>query len=181
MIRYPTILTVIYLFITMSCMSQDKKFDYDNCMQEQLDGTGINFYKKIENIEDKLLRMEALSSNDKNGYIEAFESLIIKKNNNEKWNEYYVKLKESLLSDFNLEHTKLKLLSFCSDLQSTKKNTKCNCVNIQKYFLKKLTYKNYNDNETLDGLLLFTDFGNKTLRLNITFVLLLNMENKYGN
>lgn len=180
MIRYSIILTVIYLFITMSCMSQDKKFDYVNCMQDKLEGTGINFYQKIGKIENKLLKMEALSSNDKNGYIEAFESLIIK-NNDEKWNEYYIKVKESLLLDFNLEYTKLQLLSFCSDLQTTKKNTKCNCVNIQKYFLKKLTYKNYNDNETLDGLLLFTDFGNKTLRLNITFVLLLNMENKYEN
>lgn len=58
-------------------------------------------------------------------------------------------------------------------------NIKCNALNVQKFFLKKLTWKPIDDEEVLGGLLLFTDYNNKYQRLNLEYVFLLNLENKF--
>lgn len=171
------LLTAISLIMSTLCISQESSIYYSSCMEKQLQGTGIDFYKKMKIIEEQMLEIGALSGEDRKGYVNAFQSLIIEKDI--KWKDYYNKLRKTVLSDFDLESVKFQLLSFCSDIKLSNDDADCNCLNMQKYLLKKLTNKAYDDNEVLDGLLLFTDFKNQTMRHNITFVLLLNMNIKY--
>lgn len=172
------LLTIICSFIATSCFGQESSLPYSSCMEKQLQGTGIDFYNKMKIVEEQMLEIGALSADDRNGYVDSFQSLIVEKDT--KWDDYYSKLRKTVLSDFDLESVKLQLFSFCSDIKLSNEDTGCSCLNMQKYFLKKLTYKSYDDDEVLDGLLLLTDFKNQTMRHNITYVLLLNMEIKYG-
>lgn len=172
------IILFIFFLSTVSCVSQKTNDTYSNCMEKQMQGTGINFYKNIENIEEKMIEIGALSNRSKESYLNAFQSLII--NNDSKWENFYNILKESVLSDFNLETFKTQVLSFCSDIKpDSQNNLDCSYLNVHKFFLKKMVYKPYDDEEVLDGLLLFTNFNDDTLRYNITYVLLLNMNTKF--
>lgn len=172
------LLTIVSSLMAIVCISQEGNLDYSSCMEKHLQGTGIDFYNRMKVVEEQMLVMGALSSDDRNGYVDAFQSLIIQKDT--KWDGYYSQLRKTVISDFDLESVKLQLLSFCSDIILSNEDTGCNCLNMQKHFLKKLTYKPYDDDEVLDGLLLLTDFNSQTMRHNITYVLLLNMEIKYG-
>lgn len=172
------ILLFISFLSTVSCVSQRTNDTYSNCMEKQMQGTGINFYKNIGNIEEKMIEIGGLKNRSKESYLNAFQSLII--DSDIKWKNYYNVLKESVLSDFNLETFKTQVLSFCSDIKpNSQKNLDCNCLNVHKFFLKKMVYKPYDDEEVLDGLLLFTNFDDDTLRYNITYLLLLNMNSKF--
>jgi hypothetical protein len=148
-------------------------------MKKRLEGIGIDFYKKMYDAEEKLIQLGGLSSNDKKIYIDAFKTLLNQED--KKWKKYQSELKKNVLSDLDIQLFELSLLSICSEINITKLDNTRNWTNVQKFFLKKLIFKKYDDDEVLDGLLLFTDFDNNIHRLNITYVLLLNMKDKYGN
>jgi hypothetical protein len=160
----------------VSCQSQKKLDSYSSCIEQKMNGTGINFYAKMSKIESKMIEIGALKDRSKKAYVNALESLIVE--NDSEWQEYYSILQRTVLSEFDLESVKVQVLSYCSDVNLSEGKIEYNSFNIHKYFLKKFTYKPYDDSETLDGLLLFTDFEQKDLRLNITYLLLLNMKEK---
>ena len=166
------------LFITITCFGQNNNSDFDLCMKKRLEGTEIDFYKKMYDAEEKLIQLGGLSSKDKQSYINAFKTLLTRED--KKWKKHQRELKENVLSDLDIQLFELSLLSICSEINISDLNNTRNWTNVQKFFLKKLIFKKYDDDEVLDGLLLFTDFDRKIHRLNITYVLLLNMQNKYG-
>lgn len=172
------VIIILISIIPISCVSQKNSADYTSCMQKSLRGTDIDFYNRINKLEKRLLDIGALKSNNKKGYVKAFNSLLSK--NDTVWKVYQRKVSENLRSDFVLKDFEYYLISLCSVIDSPLKNNNCNCKDIHKFFLKKFTYKPYDDEENIDGLLLSTNFENKILRLNVTYVLLINMENKYG-
>lgn len=165
------------MFTCMSCQGQDKQNSYTSCMKQGMNSTGINFYEKLAEVEDKMIEIGALEDKSKKAYVSTLESLIVDKDN--KWQEYYSDLQRTVLNNFDLESVKVQVFSYCSDLNLSEREIEYNSYNIHKYFLKKFTYKPYDDNETLDGLLLFTDFDQKDLRLNITYLFLLNLQEKF--
>lgn len=168
----------LFLFILVfgSCQSQSQE-SYASCMEQRMNGLGINFYEKLYAIESEMIEIGALKDRSKKAYVNALESLVVE--NDSRWLEYYNSLKGTILSEFDIESFKIQVLSYCSDLNLSEDKIECNSTNVHKYFLKKFTFKPYDDNETLDGLLLFTDFEQKDLRLNITYLLLLNLQEKF--
>ena len=179
MIHKTKFTVITFLLMTLTCSSQKNKLDFDLCMKKRLEGIGIDFYKKMYDAEEKLIQLGGLSSNDKKSYIEAFKTLLTQED--KKWKKYQTELKKNVLSDLDIQLFELSLLSICSEINITNLDNTRNWTNVQKFFLKKLIFKKYDDDEVIDGLLLFTDFDNKIHRLNITYVLLLNMKEKYGN
>lgn len=168
-----------FFFIIVSCLGQETISYYEKCMQNQLKVMEVDFYSTMHNIEEKMLEIGALNERNKESYLKAFESLIIE--NDTIWKSHYSILSKTVLKDINLEIVKLPLFSFCSDFQSSElHDLDVNTLNIHKFFLKKLNYKSYDDTDILDGLFLFTNFKEKSLRFNITYLLLLNLDTKYG-
>ena len=179
MVYKPKFIAIIFLLITLTSFSQKNNSDFDLCMRERLEGTGIDFYKKMYDAEEKLIQLGGLSSKDKKSYVEAFKTLLNQED--KKWKKYQSELKKSVLSNSDIQMFELSLLSICSEINVSNLDNTRNWTNVQKFFLKKLIFKKYDDNAVLDGLLLFTDFDKNIHRLNITYVLLLNMKEKYSN
>ncbi|MEO9511663.1 MAG: hypothetical protein ABJN84_14330 [Flavobacteriaceae bacterium] len=149
-------------------------------MDKSFQNTGIDFYESLEIIEDKLLEIGALKSKNKEGYLDAFQSLL---SNDEVWKSYYesyLSLEKTSLKGFNLKFNRFKFLGICSNIDPRFEDIKLNSTYVQKYLFNQFVHKPFDDNNLLDGLMLFTDFKDDYLRYNMTYFLLLNVEKKYG-
>jgi len=148
----------------------DKSFQY----------TDVDFYGSLGIIEDSLLQADALKSKSKESYIEAFQSLL---SNDTAWKGYYElykNLEKTSLKGFDLKINRFVFLGTCSSINPSHEDVKCNSEYVQRYLFNQFVKKPFDDTRLLDGLFLFTDFKDDVLRKNITYLLLLNMEKKYG-
>ncbi len=142
--------------------------------------TGFDFYKSLSVIEDKLLEIGALKSKSREGYVNAFKSIL---DNDQVWKshyETYLSLEKTSLMGFDLKTNRFRFLGVCSSIDLGFDKIKCNPTHVQRYLFNQFVDKPFDDSNLLDGLILFTDFNNDVLRQNITYLLLLNLEKKHG-
>lgn len=168
------------IFVTLSCKSQNSFDSYKSCMDKSFQYTEVDFYGSLGIIEDSLLEAAALKSKSKESYIEAFQSLL---SNDTAWKshyEMYKNLEKKSLKGFDLKINRFVFIGTCSSINPSNEDVKCSSEYVQRYLFNQFVQKPFDDVKLLDGLFLFTDFKDDILRKNITYLLLLNMEKKYG-
>ncbi|MCY2686793.1 hypothetical protein [Salinimicrobium sp. TH3] len=172
----------LYLFIfaslitTVSSFAQDPGNYYKSCMDSKLSHKGIDFYQEMDKAEKLLIKNGVLQGTDRKDYLYAFTKLF----ENENQADLYAKIDQEFLTDLDLYSVSLELFSFCSDIEILDNKNGCNCLNINKNILKKFVRRPYNDEELLDDMFVFTDFGDDVLRKHMTYLFLLNLKIKYG-
>lgn len=169
---------LIALFITIfSCSGQELSSGeyYKNCMAERLSGTGVDFYKTMLSAEKYLIQQQALIGSDRMSYVTSFSRLL----DDDSLFEFYKDIQKKIPKKFDLGFVAFDLFSLCSDMVIDEVGSNCNCLNVHKNLLKKIYFKQFNDDEILDDLFVFTDFDDDILRMHITYLFLLNMEIKY--
>lgn len=178
---YSKSLFVVFMaLILSSCKSQKGFISYKDCMDKSFQNTGIDFYESLGIIENELLALGAIKSKNREGYLDAFQSLL---SNNKIWESHYdsyLSLEKKSLIGFNLKFNRFKFLGMCSNIDPRFEEVKFNPTYVQRYLLNQFVDKPFDDNNLLDGLILFTDFKDDYLRYNLTYLLLLNMEKKYA-
>ena len=150
---------IFFVLLIVSCSSQRRTNSYSECMEKEFLPLGKDFYGDLENIEDMLLDIGALTGKRREDYIIAFRKLIYE--DNVEWKQHYLVLNETVLKDFDFISYEGHLFSFCSNIDLDK--LEYNSSDMQKYFFHLLSSKPHDDNEVLDGLVLFTDFSNNFL------------------
>lgn len=172
-------LIIVSVFLMLSCKGQKGFTSYKDCMDKSFQNTGIDFYANLRVVEDKLLKTGALKSKSREGYVDAFKSIL---GNDKIWKshyESYLLLEKTSMKEFDLKTNRFVFLGICSSIDPRFDNIKPNPTNVQRYLFNQFVHKPFDDTNLLDGLLLFTDFNNNELRYNITYLLLLNMGKKY--
>lgn len=174
-------LIIVCALLVLSCKSQKRFTSYKECMDKSLENTGVDFYGSLALVEDSFIEIGALRNKSREGYVEAFKSLF---GNDEIWKSYYesyLSLEKTSLKGFNLKFNRFKFLGICSSIDPSFEDIKFNPTYVQRYLFNQFVHKPFDDNNLLDGLMLFTDFNDDDLRLNITYLLLINMEEKYDS
>lgn len=168
--------SITLTFFILSCNGQNISAGeyYKNCMKQRLSGSGIDFYREMQSAENYLIQHHALEGNDRISYVNAFNKLL----DDSSYFDFFYKIQKNLPEEFNLGSVAFDLFSLCSDIEVNEIDSNCTCLNIQKSLLKKIYFKQFNDDEILDDLLIFTDFKDDTLRMHITYLFLLNMKAK---
>lgn len=146
-------------------------------MDQHLSSSGIDFYGEMQAAEKYLIQHKALEGYDRMSYVNAFSRLL----DDDNFLEFYKNIQENLPEEYDLGFVAFNLFSLCSDIEINETGSNCSCLNVQKNLLKKIYFKQFNDDEILDDLFIFTDFEDDILRMHITYLFLLNMEIKYGN
>ena len=174
------VLIIVCALLMLACKSQKKFTSYKDCMDKSFQHTGIDFYGSLASVENQFIETGALKNKSREGYVEAFRSL---QANDEIWKSHYrtyLMLEKTSLKDFDLKRNRFVFLGICSSIDPRFEEVKFNMVNVQRYLFNQFVHKPFDDNNLLDGLMLFTDFKDDNLRHNITYLLLLNIEKKYG-
>lgn len=172
---------IVSALLIFSCKSQKSFNSYKECMDKSFENTGVDFYGSLALIEDSLIQKGALRSRSREGYIEALISFF--DDEDEIWKSYYetyLSLEKTSLKGFNLKFNRFKFMGVCSNIDPRFEDIKFNPTYVQRYLFNQFIHKPFDDKNLLDGLMLFTDFKDDDLRLNITYLLLINMEEKYG-
>lgn len=149
-------------------------------MDKSFRNTEIDFYANLRIVEDKLLEIGALKSKSRVGYVDAFESILGEDEIWESHYESYLSLEKELLKKFDLKTNRFILLGICSNIDPRFEKVEFSPTYVQRYLFNQFVDKPFDDTNLLDGLILFTDFNNDVLRHNMTYLLLLNLEKKYG-
>ncbi len=173
-------LIFVCALLIFSCKSQKSFTSYKECMDKSFENTGVDFYRSLALVEDSFIQKGALRNRSREAYIEAFKSFF---NNDEIWKSYYetyLSLEKTSLKGFNLKFNRFKFIGICSSIDPRFEDIKFNPTYVQRYLFNQFVHKPFDDNNLLNGLMLFTDFKDDDLRLNITYLLLINMEEKYG-
>lgn len=180
---YGKSLVIIFTLIILSCKGQKSIYSYKECMEKSFQNTGVDFYKSLKVIESELIEIGALDGDTKEDYLNSFQSLLRDEDNVE-WRNYYNKyllLEKKSLKGFNLKFNRFKFLGICSNIDPRFEKIKCDPTTVQRYLINQFVQKPFDDNDLLDGLFLFTDFEDDYLRLNVTYLLLLNMEKRFNS
>ena len=173
-------LIFICALLILSCKSQKSFISYKECMDKSFEDTGVDFYGSLALVENSFIQKGALRNRSREAYVESFKSFF---DNDEIWKSYYetyLSLEKTSLKGFNLKFNRFKFMGVCSSIDPRFEDIKFNPTYVQRYLFNQFVHKPYDDKNLLDGLMLFTDFKDDDLRLNITYLLLINMEEKYG-
>ncbi len=175
-----TTLVLALGFLFFSCQTYDNP--YEKCMNERMIKKGSRFYEPLQEFETLLLKKKLLNDRKKESYINAFKSLHSKKDSL-KWQSLYDSIKTTQMSTF-INENRFEFFFICSniDIKEMLKNSKSKIYSyeIQKYNFNKFAWKEIDDEEVSIEIILFTDYNNKIDRLNVTYLLFLQLENKFG-
>ena len=167
-------------FLFLSCQTYHNP--YEKCMNERMIKKGSRFYEPLQEFENLLLKKNLLNGRKKISYIKTFKSLYSKKDSL-KWQHLYDSIKTTQMSTF-INENRFEFFFVCSyldvkDMLNNSKN-KIYSYEIQRYNFHKFAWKEIDDEEILDEILIFTDFNSKIDRLNVTYLLFLQLQNKSG-
>ena len=170
-----------YIFIITLLVFSCKTYDnsYKKCMNERMALKGSKFYEPLKKFETELINKGLLKGKSKFEYYNAFKSMY-DKNDSIKWQSFYNSIKDKKYSKY-INENQYEFFTICSQIDIDKylHNNKLKSYDIQKFYFHNLIFKPIDDKETMSNIILFTNFNEEIERLNVTYLLFLQLQKKY--
>ena len=173
-------IAIIMILFVVSC--KNNIYTYKKCMDETTLKQGSQFYKPLESFENILLKKQLLKGKNKNDYFNAFKSLN-KKDDSLKWKSLYDKISKTKIYT-NIKENRFNMINRCSHFdikkELKKQYKKVKSETLQKFIFNKFIFKPIDDEELTIELVIFSDYKDKISRLNVLYLLFLQMDKKFN-